>query len=155
MSHDVVLDKAQKSLVVSHFLNHRSPQVVHKRLWPANPPVSLSQFQKLYVDAVIEFISPVGEKARTALDPKMQGLVDILFDVAASLKTAIDDVVDNPQGPPDDRGRCDDRTRMISGLAQALASIIKQIREIRRDQIQETAALHQLIFSNAGADDGD
>lgn len=152
---DLVLDKQQKSLVVSHFLNHRSPQVVFKRLFPSSPPVSLPQFQKLYVDAVIEFITPVGDNARVALDPKMSKLVDVLYSVIDSLKNAIDDVAENPQGPPDDKGRCEDRIRMIAGLAQALASIVKQIREIRRDQIQETAALHQLIMSNAGADDGE
>ncbi len=151
----IELNNAQKSLVVSHYLHHRAPAVVYRRLWPSGAPITPSQFVRLYCDAVIEFLNPIGEHAKAALDETTKRNFEVLCEARDYCLDAIKDVVSNPLGPADERGRCEDRMRLLGGLLQALASIIKQIREIRTAQLDEAAKLHSLLMSNAGADDGD
>lgn len=137
-----MLTAKQKALVLSHYLHHRAPQVVYARVWePGTAPVSLGVFVRMYADVVaehLELLRPGGAASSTPENARSLAELEKTRDVLAQQ-------INSATVPS---------AKELATLAHAQAAVCRALLAIRAQELSDAAALHALLMSNAGADDG-
>lgn len=151
------LSKAQIAICLYRYRLGRDPSTTYRSLWPASPPMTLPVFIRLYMEAVIEYLHPVGNEREAAPTPddmtnldQLRRMRDIVMEAA---ETCVNEpLVDEGDG---EKPKIADRLRLVAPLAAAHSAVIKSMREIEKMRLERAAALHSLLASNADRDGDD
>lgn len=151
------LSKAQVAICLYRYRLGRDPSTTYRSLWPAHPPMNLPTFIRLYMEAVIEYLHPVGGEREAAPTPddvtnmeQLRKMRDIVMEAAETC--VAEPLVDEGDG---EKPKIADRLRLVAPLAAAHSAVIKSMREIEKMRLERAAALHSLLASNADRDGDD
>lgn len=148
------LTASERTTVLLQYFRGFDPSTTHRFLWPAGGGPSYQEFVRLYVDEIIAYHSPAAEERRSALDDDGKTAVVQLRRVRDLMLQAIEECCREPIVELAE-GKFADRMPTMASLAKAHSTVIGSISKFRRQQLEEAAALHSLLTSNADRDGGD
>jgi len=148
----IVLRDSERATVLLHYFRGFDPGTTYRSLWPSrSAPFGYQEFIRLYVEEVIAYHAPAGAERRSALDEDGKTAIEQLRKVRDLCLKAIEQCCNEPLEEIAE-GKYIDRMPSVAPLIKAHSATIAQIAKLRRGQLEEAAALHSLMTSNADRD---
>lgn len=156
---DYQLTEGEQAQCLQHLAKGYNPNVTYRQLWPHGAaPLTFGDFLKQYADVVIAATSMTADRWRVGLSAELAQRRRDLDQMARELCAAQATLAEAPLPEGDEREAQQERQCAVVAhygkgfqIAAALVQITKELRAIRTQQLDDAAALVNMLASTAQA----
>lgn len=147
----------ERARCLRHLARGYNPNCTYRELWPHSPPLTFGDFLKQYADVVIAATAPTADRWRVALSEELAQRKRELDQTARELRAALATLAEAQLPEGDERNAQAERQCAVVShygkafqITAALAIVTRELRALRKSQLEDAAAIVSMIASNAG-----
>lgn len=145
------------ALCLQHLARGYNPDWTYRDLWDHSPPLTFGEFLAQYADAIVAATAPTADRWRAGLSAELRQRQAELDQTARELRAALATLARPVEGL-DEAARAELDSAKFNivwqygkapVIASALAGVTRELRAIRKDQLEEAAAVVGMLAVNA------
>ena len=151
------MSEDEQSRCLQHLARGYDPNATYRALWAHSPPISFGEFLEQYADVIVAVTAPTADRWRVALSEELAQRKRELDQTARELRAALATLAESTleEGPARDAQQ-ERQCAVVSHygkafqITAALAIVTRELRALRKSQLEDAAAIVSMIASNAG-----